>query len=73
MKGRGLKELNQVIDFIEENLTDDLSLERTSENTGVSDYHFRMVFLYLLGMTLNEYVRNRKLSEAATYVPASLN
>src|SRR5690625_1419343 len=59
-----LKELNQVIDFIEDHLTDELSLESISEYAGVSDYHFRMVFFYLSGMTLNEYVRNRKLSEA---------
>src|SRR5690625_2889131 len=59
-----LKELNQVIDFIEDHLTDDLSLGRISEYAGVSDYHFRKVFFYLSGMTLNEYVRSRKLSEA---------
>lgn len=59
-----LKELNQVIDYIEDHLTDDLSLERISEYAGVSDYHFRTVFFHLSGMTLNEYVKNRNLSEA---------
>ena len=39
-----LKELNQVIDYIEEHLRDELSLERISEYAGVSDYHFRKVF-----------------------------
>jgi|GEM_PF-2273344 len=32
-----LKELNQVIDYIGEHLTDDLSLEMISAYTGVSD------------------------------------
>lgn len=59
-----LKELNQVMDYIDEHLTDDLSLEIISEYTGVSDYHFRKIFFYLSGMTLNEYIKNRKLSEA---------
>lgn len=59
-----LRELNQVIDYIEAHLTDDLSLERISHFAGVSDYHFRTVFLHLSGMTLNDYVKNRKLSEA---------
>lgn len=59
-----LKELNQVIDYIEVHLTDDLSLESISKYAGVSDYHLRTVFFHLSGMTLNEYVRNRKLSEA---------
>ena len=40
-----LKELNNVIDYIEEHLTDDLSLEIISKYAGVSDYHFRKIFL----------------------------
>lgn len=59
-----LKELNQVIDYIEDHLRDDLSLERISEYSGVSDYHFRKIFFYLSGLTLSEYIKNRKLSEA---------
>ncbi|SHG77232.1 AraC family transcriptional regulator [Ornithinibacillus halophilus] len=59
-----LKELNQVIDYIEDHLTDDLSLEMISDYAGVSDYHFRKIFFYLAGITLNEYIKNRKLSEA---------
>ena len=59
-----LKELNQVVDYIEDHLTDELSLEKISKYAGFSDYYFRKIFFYLSGMTLNEYVRNRKLSEA---------
>lgn len=61
-----LKELNLVIDYIEDHLTDeDLSLEIISEYAGVSDYHFRKIFYYLSGLTLSEYIKNRKLSEAS--------
>lgn len=60
-----LKELNQVIDYIEDHLTDDLSLEMISEYAGVSDYHFRKIFYYLSGLTLSEYIKNRRLSEAS--------
>ncbi|HLU23829.1 AraC family transcriptional regulator [Lederbergia graminis] len=59
-----LKELNAVVDYIEEHLTDNLPLEHISEYAGVSDFHFRKIFFYLSGMTLNEYIKNRKLSEA---------
>ncbi|MFT8319736.1 MAG: helix-turn-helix domain-containing protein [Bacillus sp. (in: firmicutes)] len=59
-----LKELNDVIDYIEEHLTDDLSLKIISEYAGVSDYHFRKIFYYLSGITLSEYIKIRKLSEA---------
>ncbi len=60
-----LKDLNKVIDYIEDHLTDDLSLEIISIYAGVSDYHFRKIFFYLSEMTLSEYIKNRKLSEAS--------
>lgn len=59
-----LKDLNHVIEYIEEHLTDDLSLEVISEYAGASVYHFRTVFFHLTGMTLSGYIKNRKLSEA---------
>jgi AraC family transcriptional regulator len=59
-----LTELNQVIDYIEKYLTDDLSLEKVADFAGVSDYHLRTIFYYLSGLTLSEYIKNRKLSEA---------
>ncbi len=59
-----LKELNQVIDYIEKNLAVGITLEEISEYAGVSDYHFRKIFYYLSGLTLSEYIKNRKLSEA---------
>lgn len=60
-----LKDLNKVIDYIEDHLTDDLSLEIISIYAGVSDFHFRKIFFYLSEMTLSEYIKNRKLSEAS--------
>lgn len=61
-----LNELNRVINYIEEHLTDEeFSLEIISEYAGVSDYHFRKIFFYLSGMTLSDYIKNRKLSEAS--------
>src|SRR5690554_6124867 len=60
-----LNQLNSVIDYIENHLTDDLSLEVISKYAGVPDYHFRKIFFYLSGMTLSEYIKNRKLSEAS--------
>ena len=59
-----LKELNQAIEYIEEHLTSDITLEEISKCVGVSDYHFRKIFYYLSGLTLSEYIKNRKLSEA---------
>lgn len=59
-----LKELNQVMNFIDDPLSEDISLTEVADYAGVSDYHFRQVFFYLSGMTLHEYIKGRKLSEA---------
>lgn len=59
-----LKELNQVMNFIDDHLSEDISLTEVADYAGVSDYHFRQVFFYLSGMTLHEYIKVRKLSEA---------
>jgi len=59
-----LRELNEIVDYIEEHLTDDASLESVAAFAGASGYQLRQVFYYLAGMTLSEYIKNRKLSEA---------
>lgn len=59
-----LKELNQVMNFIDDHLSEDISLTEVADYAGVSDYHFRQVFFFLSGMTLHEYIKGRKLSEA---------
>ncbi len=59
-----LKELNNAMEYIEAHLEDEFLLEKISEHINVSDYHFRKIFFALTNMTLNEYVKNRRLSEA---------
>ncbi len=59
-----IRELNQVIEYIEKHLTEQPTLETIARYAGVSDFHFRKIFTYLSGTTLNEYIRLRKLSEA---------
>lgn len=59
-----LKKLNEAMEYIETHLEDDFLLEKVSEHVKVSDHHFRKIFFALTNMTLNEYVKNRRLSEA---------
>jgi len=59
-----VRELNQVIEYIEKHLTDEISLAKIADYAGVTDYHFRTMFRYLAGITLSEYLRLRRLSEA---------
>ena len=59
-----LKTLNDVIEFIEDHLEDDLKINEVAEYIGESDYHFRRIFLYITGIPLSDYIKKRKLSQA---------
>lgn len=54
-----LKKLNAAMDYIEAHL------EEVAAGVGISDLSFRQLFYALTGMTLQEYVKNRRLSEAS--------
>lgn len=60
-----LKQLNQAMRYIEANLTDDIDFQKVAQLAGCSEYHFRRLFSFLSGMTLNEYIRHRRLTQAA--------
>ncbi len=59
-----LHEFNQLMDYIETHLTEEISGKDISRIVGLSDYHFKRMFSYMAGMSLNEYIKNRKLSVA---------
>lgn len=59
-----IKNLNDVIDYIEDNLSNDIKIEDVASHIGESDYHFRKVFQYISGMPLSEYIKKRKLAKA---------
>ena len=59
-----LQSLNHAIDYIEEHLTDNITCENVAENIYISSFHFQRTFTLLTGLTLGEYIRNRRLSLA---------
>jgi AraC family transcriptional regulator len=59
-----LKEFNHLMDYIETQLTEEISGKDISRIVGLSDYHFKRMFSYMAGMSLNEYIKNRRLSVA---------
>ncbi|MFF2483927.1 GyrI-like domain-containing protein [Paenibacillus sp. NPDC058071] len=59
-----LQQFNQLMDYIEENLTEEISGKDISKIVGLSDYHFKRMFSYMARMSLNEYIKNRRLSVA---------
>ncbi|HWQ80290.1 MAG TPA: AraC family transcriptional regulator [Anaerovoracaceae bacterium] len=60
-----LKHLNQAMRYIEANLDGEIDYQKVSQLACCSEYHFRRVFSFLSGITLNEYVRRRRLAQAA--------
>lgn len=60
-----MKQLNEVISYIEEHLTEEISYEDLGKIAGCSTYHFQRMFTYMAGVSLSEYIRRRKMSLAA--------
>lgn len=57
--------LSKAIQYIEENLTDEINIDSISSLLYTSSSHFQLVFHLVMGMTIGEYIRNRRLSLAA--------
>ncbi|WP_100334187.1 AraC family transcriptional regulator [Bacillus alkalisoli] len=57
--------IKRTIDYIEENLHEDISLENLAEIACFSPYHFHRIFQALVGESVMEYVRKRRLTYAA--------
>jgi AraC family transcriptional regulator len=60
-----LKNLNEAIKYIEENLTDDIDFKEVIRQAYCSEYHFKRMFSFLAGIPLSEYIRRRRLTLAA--------
>ena len=60
-----LKNLNDAMAYIEENIEDEIDFQRVSQIACCSEYHFRRMFSFMSGMSLGEYIRNRRMTLAA--------
>ena len=56
--------IQNAIEYIEDNLTEELKIEEIAERACVSAFHFQRIFNVLCGFTVGEYIRNRRLSLA---------
>ena len=61
----GIKKIEEVIEYIESNLTSEIDYEKIASKMALSVYEFRRIFAFIVGCPLSEYVRKRKLSLAA--------
>ncbi len=60
-----IKKLQKAIDYVEDNLKEDLKLEKISEQCYFSVPHFYRLFQIFTGYSIMDYVRKRRLSLAA--------
>jgi len=57
--------MNQALDYIEKNLTEDIHHEDLARIVSCSAYEFSRIFSFMSGTTVSEYIRRRRLSKAA--------
>ena len=60
-----IKYLNNAIEYIEKNLDATIEIDEIAKAAYTSRYHFQRMFHALTGVTLTEYIRNRRLTLAA--------
>jgi len=68
--GRGdkmewLEMLNESIDYLEENICNDINVGEAAKTACLSKFHFQRMFHLVTGVTIAEYVRKRRLTLAA--------
>lgn len=54
-----------LVNYIENHLQDDLDLDRIAEVSGYSKFHLNRMFAEMTGTTIHQYIKKRRLTEAA--------
>lgn len=52
------------IQYMEDHITEDITVESVANSVGVSSFYFQKGFAMLCGFTVSEYIRNRRLALA---------
>src|ERR1039457_6377952 len=58
--------IQDLIDWLENNLDKSLSLDRVAAKSGYSKWHLQRMFRHVTGDALGTYIRTRRLSRAAS-------
>jgi len=54
-----IAQLNATINYIEQNLSDEIEYEQLAKIAGCSSFHYQRMFAYMAGVPLSEYIRRR--------------
>ena len=60
-----IERLNSAINYIEENINDNINMDKVAKLACCSTYHFQRMFAYMADVPLSEYIRRRRMSLAA--------
>lgn len=60
-----VKAMKTSIDYMEEHLMDEINITEIAKAATASPFHYQRMFYMLTGISVQEYVRNRRLSMAA--------
>lgn len=56
--------IQSAIEFMEENITEEISVETVADHVHISSFYFQKGFSMLCGYSVMEYIRNRRLALA---------
>lgn len=62
---RNIETIQEVVDYIDKHLEEDLSLDSISKEVNYSKYHLSRMFVNIVGFTVHNYIQRRRLTEAA--------
>ena len=65
-----VKRIEKAIDYIEAHLTENIDAEHVAKENFVSHFHFQRMFSIVAGVSIGEYIRNRRLSLAGEELSA---
>lgn len=65
-----MKTIGDAIQYIEEHITEPLTVDQIAHHAHVSPFYFQKGFAMLCGFTLSEYIRNRRLALAGSELAA---
>ena len=68
-----MQSLTKAIEYIESNLTHEITVNDVAKHVYASNAHYQRVFSLATGITIGDYIRNRRLSLAGQDLLYSMN
>ena len=66
-----IDKMNNALDYIEDNLAENIDLEVVAQKACCSSYNFQRMFSFITDISLAEYIRRRRMSAAALELQVS--